>query len=115
MVEIGYGLLLQVGVIGVQGFAQGCFGVGGGGDVVEEAADVAHAAGLDDGFDGGERPGVGERGRAATEAHPGTFEAREAGSSPWPAAFSSAPAAAVLRRPSIYWATPSCNHVGARL
>jgi len=75
------GLLLQVGVVGMQGIAQGGLGVGRGGDGAEQAADVADAAILNYGFDGGERPGVGHGCGISGKTHPGTFEAGESGNS----------------------------------
>jgi hypothetical protein len=42
--EVGDGLLVQVGVVGVEGVAEGGVHGGGCGDSIEEAADVADAA-----------------------------------------------------------------------
>ena len=42
--EVGDGLLVQVGVVGVEGGAEGGVHGGGCGDAIEEAADVADAA-----------------------------------------------------------------------
>ena len=44
MAEVGDGLLVQVGVVGVEGVAEGGVHGWGCGDAIEEPADVADAA-----------------------------------------------------------------------
>ncbi len=56
---------------------EGGFGRGSGGDSIEKAIDVAHAAGIHDGLDGGERPRVGIGGGIAREAHPRALQRSE--------------------------------------
>ncbi len=61
LAEVGGGLLFQIRVIGAQRGPERDFRRGAAGDGVQEAADIAGAAGLDDRFHSRQRPRVGER------------------------------------------------------
>src|SRR3984957_21063366 len=79
LVEIGFAQVVvsglgDFGVVAVEDLAEGSFGGCGGADVIEDAFDVAHAVGFDDGFNVGERPLVGVSGLIAVQRQPRAFE-----------------------------------------